>query len=85
MAQIAIMTHTVSCLPDELRQAYSISAVPLHVGFCAESCLNTELSVEEACRRLPKANPLPTTSTPSIGEYQAFYRDAAERGPRRSL
>jgi DegV family protein with EDD domain len=80
VAQIAIVTDTVSCLPDELRQAYSISAVPLHVNFGAESYLSTELSVEEFYRRLPMANPLPTTSTPSVGEYQAFYRDAAERG-----
>lgn len=80
MAQIAIITDTVACLPDELRQEYSISVVPLHVNFGTESYLSTEMSLDEFYRHLPKANPLPTTSTPSVGEYQAFHRDAAEEG-----
>jgi fatty acid-binding protein DegV len=61
-----------------------MSAVPLDVSSGAQRCLNTELSSDESYRRLPTADPLPTTSSLSVGEYQAFYRDLAQNGPRPS-
>ena len=81
MARIAILTDSVSCLPDEVCQKYSIHTIPLHVNFGTESYLDgVEISLDEFYRRLREARPLPTTSAPSVGEYLALYRRIAEEG-----
>jgi len=81
MAQIAILTDSVACLPDELRREYSIHVIPLHVNFGLESYLDgVDLSLDQFYRRLQEDRELPTTSAPSVGEFQAFYKRLAEEG-----
>jgi len=81
MHQIAILTDSVACLPDELRREYSIHVIPLHVNFGTESYLHgVEMSLDQFYRRLGEAKRLPTTSAPSVGEYLAFYRQMVEEG-----
>jgi DegV family protein with EDD domain len=81
MAQIAILTDSVACLPDELRQEYSIHVIPLHVTFGTESYLDgVDMSVDEFYSRLQEDRHPPTTSAPSVGEYVAFYRRMVEEG-----
>lgn len=81
MSQIAILTDSVACLPDELRQEYSIYVIPLHVNFGTESYLDgVEMSLDEFYRRLQEDRQLPTTSAPSVGEFQALYRQIVEEG-----
>ncbi|MEA3345298.1 MAG: DegV family protein [Chloroflexota bacterium] len=81
MHHIAILTDSVSCLPDKLRREYSIQVIPLHVNFGSESHLDgVEMSMDEFYHRLREADPLPTTSAPSVGEYLTFYRQMAEEG-----
>jgi len=81
MARIAILTDSVSCLPDEVCQKYPIHTIPLHVNFGTESYLDgVEISLDEFYRRLREARQLPTTSAPSVGEYLALYRRIAEEG-----
>jgi len=81
MARIAILTDSVTCLPDEVCQKYSIHTIPLHVNFGTESYLDgVEISLDEFYRRLREARQLPTTSAPSVGEYLALYRRIAEEG-----
>jgi len=79
MPQIAILTDSVACLPDELRREYSIHVIPLHVNFGTESYLDgVEMGLDEFYRRLREAEPLPTTSAPSVGEFLTFYRQMGE-------
>jgi len=81
MPKISILTDSVACLPEALRQEYSIHVIPLHVNFGAESYLDgLDMSVDEFYRRLQMDGPLPTTSAPSAGEFLATFRQVAEEG-----
>jgi len=81
MAQIAILTDSVACLPDELRREYSIAVIPLHVNFGSDSYRDgVDMSLDQFYVRLRADRQLPTTSAPSVGEFQSFYRRLAEEG-----
>jgi len=81
MSQIAVLTDSVACVPDELLERYPIHVIPLHVNFGAESYLDgVEMSLDEFYRRLRENKSLPTTSAPSVGEFKEFYQRLAEGG-----
>lgn len=81
MSRISILTDSLACVPDELKREHSIYVIPLHVHFGSESYLDgVELEQDEFYRRLRGARQLPTTSAPSVGEFQSSYRQMAEEG-----
>ncbi len=79
MSQIAVLTDSVACVPDELLERYPIYVIPLHVSFGTESYLDgVDMTTDEFYRRLQENKSLPTTSAPSVGEFKAFYQRLAE-------
>ncbi len=79
---IKIVTDSTCDLPDELLARHRITVVPINIQFGQESYQeNVTLSPEQFYHKVAATNSLPTTSQPSLGQFQAAYRQvAAEPG-----
>jgi DegV family protein with EDD domain len=72
---IRVVTDSTADIPEEFVRELDIVVVPVHIIFGAQSYDDgIDLSREEFYTRLASANPLPTTSSPSAGEFEATYR-----------
>jgi len=76
MSHIAVVTDSVANLPPQLVEQYGITVVPLLVVFGQDVFRDgVDLSPTEFYRKLRESDRLPTTTTPSIGEFlSAFER-----------
>jgi len=80
---VRIVTDSTADVPDELARELGIVVVPVHVIFGAQSYDDgVSLSREEFYARLITADPLPTTSSPSAGEFEVVYRRLRDEGAR---
>lgn len=74
---VHIVTDSTSDIPPELARALKITVIPVHVIFGEESFEDgVTLSREEFYQRLRVSKKLPTTSTPSAGEFAEVYQRA---------
>ncbi len=77
---VRIVTDSTADLPAELATELGIVVVPLQVIFGSETFRDgVDLTAEEFFRRLPEEEELPTTSQPSVGEFQQVYEGLAEK------
>ena len=75
MVKIAIVTDSTAYLPPALIQQYGIHVIPVYVHFGSESLRDgVELTTAEFYDRLARADALPTTSQPSVGDFLELYR-----------
>ncbi|MDZ4277827.1 MAG: DegV family protein [Dehalococcoidia bacterium] len=80
---VRLVTDSTADLPPELASELDITIVPLSVIFGAESFRDgVDLTSEDFFRRLAEASELPTTSQPSVGEFQSTYEQLAEKTDR---
>jgi DegV family protein with EDD domain len=71
---IHIVTDSTSDIPVDIARALRITVIPVHVIFGEESFDDgVTILREEFYRRLKTSSVLPTTSTPSAGEFAAVY------------
>jgi len=78
---IRVVTDSTADIPSELVRELDIIVVPVHVIFGMHSYDDgVNLSRTEFYDRLASANPLPTTSAPSGGEFEAIYRQLQGEG-----
>ena len=76
MSKIAILTDSVTCFPPKLAEEHNIHVIPVHINFGAKSYRDgVDITPVQFYKMLRQAVDLPTTSSPSVGEYQAFYRE----------
>lgn len=79
---IRILTDTLSDLPQEVVDAYSITQVPLYIHFGQEAFRDhIDLSGDEFYRRLASSPRPPTTSSPSVGDFQQAYQSLLAADP----
>jgi len=72
---IRLVTDSSSCLPQEFIEQYNITIVPLKVQLGGETLAEgTGLSTREFFSRLAATDEFPTTSQPSVGDFQQAYR-----------
>jgi DegV family protein with EDD domain len=72
---IRIVTDSTCDLPAELLDAHRITVVPINIQFGQESYQEgVTLDAEGFYRMVEEHNQLPTTSQPSLGQFQAAYR-----------
>ena len=72
---ISIVTDSTSDIPPDIARELNITAIPVHVIFGEESFDDgVTITREEFYRRLKITKVLPTTSTPSAGEFAEMYR-----------
>jgi len=81
---IGIVTDSTCDLPDNVIDALSIGVVPLYINFGEESYLDgVDLKRPDFYRRLPDADPPPTTAIPGTEAFLAIYERIAASGATR--
>ena len=76
MDKVAIVTDSIACLPKELAQRYGIYIIPITLIFEDKTYRDgVDITPSEAYRLLRTAKKLPTTSSPSPGDYLEAYRE----------
>jgi DegV family protein with EDD domain len=72
--KIAIVTDSTADLPPEMVEEMGVTIVPLRVIFGNEAYREgVDITTEEFYERLVKSRQLPTTSAPSLGDFQEVY------------
>jgi DegV family protein with EDD domain len=72
--KIALVTDSTVDLTPEMVEEMGVTIVPLRVIFGDEAYREgVDISAEEFYERLVKSRPLPTTSAPSVGDFQEAY------------
>ncbi len=75
---VRIVTDSTSDLPNDIAQSLGITVVPLNVHFGTDSFKDgVDLSADDFYDRLLNGPIMPTTSTPSIGEFAQTYEEVA--------
>ena len=75
MRKVAIVTDSTCCLPSELVEKYDICLVPLFIVYKDESYRDgIDISPGEVYKIMRRRKDLPTTSTPSAGDFLEVYR-----------
>lgn len=78
VSQVAIVTTSIACVPTDLVREYGINIVPnvlIWEGRVFRS--GVDLTPTEVYRRLRETKTLPTSSHPSIGEFEEVYLKAS--------
>jgi DegV family protein with EDD domain len=72
---VSIVTDSTSDIPPDIARELNITVIPVHVIFGEESFDDgVTITREEFYRRLKTTKVLPTTSTPSAGEFAEAYQ-----------
>lgn len=83
---IKIITDTLSDLPQDLLDANHVALIPLYVHFGQEAYRDRiDLSSDGFFRRLASSPTLPTTSSPSVGDFQVAYRSLLADDPKATI
>jgi DegV family protein with EDD domain len=75
MPRTSVVTDTTSYLPAELREANQISLVSLYINWGGERTEREAdiTDIDAFMEKLRDGGQLPTTSQPSVGDFQAVY------------
>jgi DegV family protein with EDD domain len=80
MVRIALVTDQSAYLPPALVQRHGIHVIPLYIHFGTETLRDgVELTTTEFYDRLARADALPTTSQPSVGDFLELYRRLGQK------
>jgi DegV family protein with EDD domain len=78
---IRIVTDSTCDLPAEILAEQGITVVPLYINLDGQGYLDgVELSRQDFYRRLPDADPFPTTATPGPEQFREVYDRLAAEG-----
>jgi DegV family protein with EDD domain len=77
--KIALVTDSTAYIPKELVEKYQIRVVPLRVHWGPDTYLDgIDIKTADFYERLKTDRVTPTTSAPSIGDFQQVYQQALE-------
>ena len=80
MGKVAVVTDSSACVPKEVVKQYGIHILPLILLFEDRSYRDgVDITSQEFYELLKKAKRLPTTSSPSPGEYLEVFREVAKQ------
>ena len=78
MSKIAIVTDSAACIPPELVREYNIHILPFVLVFGKQVYRDgVDVTTTQFYHMLREAKHLPTTSQPSIGDFQELYDSLA--------
>jgi len=81
MCPTAIVSDSTASLPEAVVERYGIYVIPLYIRIGEETLRDgVDITPEEFYQRLPHTSPLPTTSQPSVGDFEALYQRVVEDG-----
>jgi len=79
--KIGLVTDSTADIPPDLVARHDIRVVPALVNIAGKSYRDgIDITREEYYTRLPRLNPPPTTSAPSVGDFQERYEDLFRNG-----
>jgi DegV family protein with EDD domain len=80
MGKVAVITDSSACVPQEVVQRYGIHILPLILIFEDRSYRDgVDMTSREFYELLKKSKKLPTTSSPSPGEYLEAFRELSKQ------
>ncbi len=82
MKKVAVMTDTVTYMPEQVAKENDITLLPTHVVFNGKSHFENEIDLAWFYQQLPKwkeEDRLPTTSSPSIDDFIGAYRKLSQQ------
>ncbi len=80
MGKVAVVTESSACVPKEVVKQYGIHILPLILIFEDRSYRDgVDITAQEFYELLKKAKKVPTTSSPSPGEYLEVFREVAKQ------
>jgi DegV family protein with EDD domain len=80
MKKVAVVTDSTCCLPPELVAQFDISIVPIYIIHKGNSYLDgVDISPSEVYKIMRQRKELPTTSTPSAGDFLNTYWQLSEK------
>lgn len=80
MRKVAVITDSTCCLPTELVKKYDIRLVPIYVVYKGKSYRDgVDMTPGEVYKIMRRKKDLPTTSTPSAGDFLNAYREASQK------
>jgi DegV family protein with EDD domain len=82
MQKVAVMTDTVSYMPEQVAKENGITLIPTHVIFNGKSHFEDKIDLAWFYRQLPswkENDQLPTTSSPSIDDFLGAYRKLSQQ------
>lgn len=75
MRKVAVITDSTCCLPSELVEKYNICLIPIFVVYQGKSYREgVDISPGEVYKIMRRRKDLPTTSTPSAGDFLEAYQ-----------
>ena len=75
MARIAILTDSTAYLDEKYNKKHNVHVIPLNLHWDGDTFKdNVDITPDEFYSRLSKSSTLPTTSQPSSGEFEEFYK-----------
>src|SRR4051794_35134963 len=82
MPEVAVVTDSTAYLPPELIEKHGLEVVPLYIVFGGDRTVReTEITDYPAFfEELRRAESLPTTSQPSVGDFAAVYEPLLAAG-----
>ena len=80
MGRVAVITDSSACVPQEVVEKYGIHILPLILIFEDRSYRDgIDITSREFYELLKKSKKLPTTSSPSPGEYLEAFRELSKQ------
>ena len=80
MRKVNIVTDSTSCIPKELIDKHNIFVVPLLIIIDGRGyCDGVDISPSEVYKIMRRKENLPTTSTPSVGDFLNTFRRMSEQ------
>lgn len=81
MSRVAVVTDSSACVPQEVVRKYGVHILPLILIFEDRSYRDgVDITSREFYELLKRAKRLPTTSSPSPGEYLEAFRELSKEG-----
>jgi len=82
MKKVAVMTDTVSYMPEQVPEENDITLLPTHVIVDGKSHRENEIDLAWFYKQIPKwkkEDKLPTTSSPSTDDFLVAYRRLSQQ------
>jgi DegV family protein with EDD domain len=80
MKKVAVVVDGMCCLPRELVEKHDIRVVPLYIIHKGKSYRDgVDITPGEVYKIMRKRQELPTTSTPSVGDFLEAYTDLSKK------
>ena len=79
MNKVAIVTDTISTIPQQMAQEYGIKTIPLYVIMEGKDYAEMEIDKKQLYDRIRRKDRSITTSSPSPGDYLKAYQELSQK------